>query len=84
MTFLTISKISLFEFSNLTKIFKQYKVNSSESANIFTFSIVSASVSTFIIASIDKQNFITSIFLVVTSRELANSYKLLRFICFCS
>ena len=44
-----------------------YKVNSSESANIFTFSIVSASVSTFIIASTDKQNFITSIFLVVTS-----------------
>mgnify|MGYP000308316963 CR=1 FL=1 len=32
---------------------------------------------TIIIASTDKQNFITSIFLVVTSRELANSYKLL-------
>ena len=87
LTFLAISKISSFESSNWTKISRQYtkmsrqyKVNSSESANIFTFSIVSLSVSILTIVSTDKQNLISSIFLLVVNYKVANSYKLSRFI----
>ena len=65
LTFLAISKISLFEFSSLVIISKQNKVNSSERAKVFIISIALTSFSTPINNNTAKENFILSLFLEV-------------------
>ena len=80
LTFLTISKISSFEFSSLAIISKQNKVNSSERAKVFIISIALTSFSTPINNNTAKENFILSLFLEIFNWEIVNSYKLLAFI----